>query len=377
MNGFVWGLLGVAALFVALFVAQPTLAQNYISTNNNIWFNPELETELVTPSAFDGLYAGISLGLANNNFNTFYTSTVNTYRIPAGVFVGYNRQITPWLLAGVELQGEVAMDWTTAATDFRILGLGRVGYLLADDFVLYQMAGLGLINGRSAYAIGMGLEQSVSKDFAIRAEAIAYGQLSAPASITNYGGFTLMKIAAGAVWHFGDYAQNSTSALPYAGALEVNDFAGPYLGYYIGGMVNMPYNFFIPDPLNGWHLSRFSQGAAAGWNYRLTDWLRAGGELQAGINYNTSGGVGWDTQALARLGVVPADGLMLYGSTGAGILAGRAAYSLGGGVEYAIWGKNTVRLDIQALGEIQPAPPIIAPGFTATKVTVGTLWHLN
>jgi len=360
--------------FAAMLNIQPAFAQAFSFANDNIHFNSELAADLYLPTAFDGLYAGFELGLSNNNFHTFYNSGTNTYRIPAGAFVGYNSHIRPWLLAGVELQGDIAMDWISGASDFRVTALGRAGFLNARDFAIYQMAGLGIINSRFAYAIGVGAEQAFTPNFAVRGEAVAYGQLGTPAGVTNYGGFTLIKIAAGPVWYF-----NSTGApaIESAKTTVATDFTGPYLGSYVGGIVNMPYNFFTPDPLNGWHLSRFAQGGIAGWNYAVADKLRAGVELQAGINYNTSGGLGWDAQVLARLGATPMEGLMVYGSAGTGLLAGRTAYSLGGGVEYALWGKNTLRMDAQMLGEIQPAPPIIAAGFSATKITVGTLSHMD
>jgi len=367
------GLLGAALLLSA----SVSLAQTHQSTDDTLWFNPELSSDLASPGNFDGLYAGISVGLANNNFNTFYTSTTNSYRVPASVIVGYNTRVKPWLLAGVELQGEVAVDWTNAAYDFRVMGLGRIGYLLADNFAIYQMAGFGLINGRSAYAIGISFEQAVSKNLAVRTEALAYGQFNPPAGVTDYGGFTLMKLAVGALWRFGDDPGPDMSYLPYAGVLETTDFTGPYLGAYMGMQANPQYNFFVLDPLKGLHLSRASQGALAGWNFSVGENIRAGAEVQAGINYNTSGGVGWDTQALARVGVIPTQGLLVYGSAGVGMLADRAAYSVGAGVEYALWGKNTLRLDAQLIGEISPAPPVVAPGFTAGKITVGTLWHLR
>ncbi len=375
MGKFVLVWLGVAALLYA----QSGFAQDYVADESSVWFSPRLEAGLSAPAVFDGLYAGVELGLTNNNFKTFYDSGANTYRISGGVFVGYNRQIQPWLLAGVELQGDVGLDWTSGATGYTLLGLGRIGVLGAADFVLYNMAGLGFVNSTPAYAFGLGVEQSVTQNLALRAEAVAYGQFGTPSGVTNYGGVTLMKIAAGPVWYFDDNAAAEASPVPFtgAGAGEATDFAGPYLGSYFGGLVNMQYNFFVGNALNGWHLSRFAQGGMAGWNYAVTDWLRAGVELQAGFSYNTSGGVGWDAQALARLGATPLEGVMVYGSAGAGLLEGRAAYSAGGGVEYALWGKNTLRLDAQVLGEIQPAPPIIAPGFTATKVTVGTLWYMD
>ena len=105
--------------------------------------------------------------------------------------------------------------------------------------------------------------------------------------------------------------------------------------------------------------------------------LRAGGEIQGGINYNTSGQVGADAQALARIGFVPMDGVMAYADAGVGFIDAFPAYVVGGGVEYAYWGQNSIRADVQVLGQLDPGPPYNVSGFSATKVTLGTIWHLD
>lgn len=355
--------------FALLLGTAPAVAQS------GLYFNPQITPALTGPTFFEGLYAGVQFGLMNSNKQVFYANT-NTYRVPAGGMAGYNMQLTPWLVAGVEAQAEATLDWTTGTGGYNGFVLARMGLLTRDDFMLYHFAGLGVIDGRSAYAIGVGGEQALSDNFSVRGDILSFGQLSAPAGVTHYGGIMGMKITAGALWHIrdgGGVVQNGPSAF---GATPT-DFRGPYLGVYAGSAVDPPVNFFVGNTTYGWHLSRFAQGAIAGWTYDLGSSFRVGAEVQGGITYNTSGNIGLDGEVLARLGLVPAKGWMVYASGGLGVLENRPAYAFGGGVEYALWGRNSVRLDVQMLGEINPAPPINAAGITATKVTLGSLWHFN
>lgn len=349
---------------VAALAATPALAQT----------SPLYGPTLDQTSFFSGAYVGIDVGLINNNKNTFFTN-VNTYRIPAGVFAGYNYQVASWLLLGAELTGDVTVDMLTGTTGYSLFANARVGALASDDFVFFYSAGLGTMDGRPAFSLGIGGEQQITDTLSVRAQAVSYGQLGAPAGVTNYGGITAMKLTLGAAWHFMGSTPNSTT-LANAGWSQKTRFTGPYLGVYGGMYTNPGFSFFTPNPLHGWHQSRFSQGAIAGWNYELTDMFRVGVEVQGGMTNDTSGDVGWDAEVLARAGVVPFDGALLYATAGVGILENRGAYALGGGIEYALWGKTSLRSEVQVLGELSP-PPGGTNGITAYKGTIGALWHFD
>jgi hypothetical protein len=358
---------GVIAAGALLLTALPATAED-------LFHDPVLYGQLTAPKAFDGLYAGVSFGLMNSNQKVFY-SNANGYRVPAGVYAGYNAQINPWLIAGVEGQLEAAYEWQAGTLGYNAFVLGRLGLLTSDNFAVYEVAGLGLIDGNSAYALGVQAEQKLSETFSIRAESLSFGQLSPPAGIINYRGIMGMKLMLGGTWYLDGTSKSFTEPSPFSAT--PTRFSGPYLGLYAGGGYNPQHNFFGGDDFYGWHITRFFQGGIAGWNYDLGSMFRAGGEIQAGVNYNTSGQFGTDAQALARVGVVPFDGLMVYASGGVGMIEAVPAYSLGGGVEYALWGRNTLRFDTQVLGQIEPGPPFNVSGFSAVKATFGTLWHFD
>lgn len=340
----------------------------------DLFHDPVLGADMSAPKAFDGLYAGVSFGLMNSNQKVFYPNT-NGYRVPAGVFAGYNHQFTPWLVGGVEAQLEGAYEWEAGTLGYNAFLLGRVGVLTSPDFAVYEMAGFGLIDSNSAYALGVGVEQQVSDSFAVRLESLSFGQLSPRAGVANYKGVMGMKLMLGGVWYLRDGSESFDESSPFSAV--PTRFTGPYLGLYAGGGYNSGHNFFGGDTFYGWHITRFMQGGVAGWNYEVASMLRVGGELQAGLNYNTSGQIGTDAQLLARVGLVPFDGVMAYASGGVGMIDMVPAYALGGGVEYALWGRNSLRLDALALGEINPGPPYNVSGFSALKFSVGTLWHFD
>ena len=98
-------------------------------------------------------------------------------------------------------------------------------------------------------------------------------------------------------------------------------------------------------------------------------------KAEGGPDFNSSGDVGFDGLALAHLGFVPTAGLMPYAAAGVGMLEGKAAYAAGGGVEYAAWGNNTLRLEALAVGEL--GSNAATPGITTGKLTFGTLFHFN
>jgi opacity protein-like surface antigen len=140
---------------------------------------------------------------------------------------------------------------------------------------------------------------------------------------------------------------------------------------------NAPGNFF-PDVGFGGHITRGNLGVFGGYNFKLIDdaiGVVAGVEAQADFLYDTSGDTGASALGLARLGVVPFEGLMLYGAAGAGVVNNVPAYALGGGVEYALWGDASLRAEYLALGELSSTPGVA--GFSAHKGTIGAVWHFD
>lgn len=363
----------IMRVLAALGLAATLVGGAALAEDNGLYL-PQFDASMLQAATFDGPYAGVSFGLMNSNQFVFYPNA-NGYRVPAGGFVGYNYQISPWLYVGVEAQGELAYEWQANTLGYNAFVLGRVGLMTREDFAVYQMAGLGLIDGRGAYGLGIGAEQHLSDSFSVRAEALGFGQVAPPAGITDYKGIMGMKILVGAQWYLRDASQSLADASPFDPT--PTRFSGPYFGVYAGGGYNPGHNFFGGDAFYGYHITRFFQGGIAGWNAELAPMIRAGGEIQAGINYNTSGQVGTDAEALARIGVVPFDGTLVYASGGLGMIDGVPAYALGGGVEYALWGRNTLRFDVQALGQITPGAPYNVSGFSAVKGTFGTLWHFD
>lgn len=327
------------------------------------------------PDLFSGAYAGVAVGLQVNHFGTFYGVGTN-YRLPGGVFAGYNYALMPWLIAGVEAQFDATYDPWSNAFGSNAFALARLGVLTSPDFMVYQSAGFGLIDSVPAVALGMGIEQSVTDNFSLRFESQVYGQVRGNSRGRYMGGFTSMELALGALWYLdGNPARSGWHAGSRSEA--PTDFVGPYAGFYVGGIINENYSFFVGTPLRDWHMSHFAQGGLVGYNFQVAGPVRVGVEAQAGIHYDTSGDINFEGQALTRLGVVPLDGVLLYAAGGVGTLNGSADYAAGGGIEYALWGGDaSVRLEGLALAQNPPRSPRHA-GWSASKWTIGTIWHMD
>lgn len=329
---------------------------------------------MTAPDLFSGAYAGAAIGLQVNHFGTFYGVGTN-YRVPASVFAGYNYALTPFLLAGVEAQLEGTYDPWSNVAGYNAFGLARLGVLTSPDFMVYQTAGIGLIDGTPAYALGLGIEQSVNENFSLRFESLVHGQVPGSTRGRYWGGFTGMELALGALWYLdGNPARSGWHA--GSNTEPPTDFTGLYAGFYAGGINNPNYAFFPGRVFNGWHMNQFAQGAMVGYDFAVGGPFRLGVEAQGGLFYDTSGDAGLEGFALARAGVVPIDGLLVYANGGVGAINNYGAYALGGGAEYALWGDTGVRIEAQAIGQMPPRLPKLA-GFNTTKFTVGTVWHLN
>lgn len=333
-----------------------------------VYYSPGLDTKLTAPSWFDGLYAGALTGLVSAQHGNFFT-TGAPMRFEATAVAGWGTSLAPGVVASGELQASVNSDFTNA-TDFDLMALGRLGFLSDDRFMTYAILGAGYFANAAAFEAGLGYEWLASGNLSLRLEGVGIGQLGGVPNGNNWPGISAVRLTSGAIWHFNGESETP----PAAESGPATDFSGAYAGLYSGAWANPSYNFFV-DYGRGGHLSRVAFGAVAGWNQPLGDSFRVGVEAQGGPTFDSSGDVGADVLALAHLGLVPAAGFMPYLAGGAGVLEGKAAYAVGGGLEYAAWGRNTLRAEALAVGEMGSAPTV--SGITAGKLTVASLFHFD
>lgn len=328
----------------------------------------EPEPYVRNTSSLDGFYAGIMAGPMSARMGNFFADPEDFYYQLGGV-AGWNTFVAPGVIIGGEVQANVNTDFL-GATNFDAMLIGRAGFLTADDFMTYVLAGAGYFVNAPAVEIGLGVEWQAFESMSLRLEAVGIGQLGDAATGVTTPGLSAMRITTGAVWHFGPHAG---SGIVVAGT-DSTTFSGPYAGLYAGGLVNGTYDFFV-DRGNGLHLSRFALGGMGGYDLAVAPAFRIGGELQGGLNFDTSGDVGVDALALARVGAVPLDGLMVYGAAGVGVLESHGAFAVGGGIEYALWGRNSVRAEYLSIGALSGSSA--ARSISASKFTVGTVWRLD
>lgn len=356
---------GIAAcLGLTLLLGGSAAAQD-----NALLFEAELSSEFSAPSAFDGLYAGVLAGpisARKNNFN----SVGAEIRGEVGGMLGWNQPVAPGVIAGAEVQATIATDISSAY--LRLMALARLGFAAGDNTLIYLLGGAGHLGESWAFEAGIGTEVMVTPNMGLRLEAAGIGQLGPVPNGNNIPAISALRITSGAIWQLdGAPAATSFNAGP------VTDFSGLYAGINIGGLTDPQYNFY-DDYGWGWHLSRFEMGALAGYNHNLSDMFRAGVEVQLGVNYDTSGDAGLDALALARVGVVPTEGVLAYAAGGVGFVEGQGAYALGGGVEYALWGQTSLRGEALLLGRMDGAPGLAGvSGPSSSKVTLGAVWHFD
>lgn len=357
---------GIAAgLALAMALSGAAMAQD-----NALYFSPELMAEFTAPSAFDGLYAGVLIGPISARKNNFNTAGWEI-RPEIGAVVGWNQPVAPGVIIGAELQGTVATDFSTSAY-LRVMALARLGFAAGDNTLVYLLGGAGRMGESWAFEAGIGTEVMVTSNMALRLEAAGIGQLGPVPNGNNIPAVSAMRITSGVLWQLdGPPAATTFNTGP------VTEFTGLYAGINIGGLTDPQFNFF-DDYGWGWHLSRFEMGGFAGYSHALNDLFRAGIEAQLGVNYDTSGDAGLDALALARVGVVPMEGIHAYAAGGLGLVEGKGAYAFGGGVEYALWGQASLRGEALILGRMDGAPGLTGvSGPTTSKVTIGTVWHFD
>jgi hypothetical protein len=334
-------------------------------------FDPVIADDFTAPTYFEGLYIGALYGSSGADHKNFFP-TGSADRSGVGAAIGWNTYLAPGVVAGGELQGWLDSDFM-GAWSISAFGLGRVGLTTADDFLVYVTGGGGVFDSVPAYVFGAGFEWGLFNALSLRYELLAISQ-AAEANGLFRPGVTAWRLGAGLLWHFGEGAQDIPGLhLDLERPSNVTDFGGFYYGAYFGGQVNSAYNFF-PDQGFGLHMTRADLGGIAGYNYHLLDsFVVAGLEGQGGILFDTSGDVSYNVLGLAKLGVVPFEGLFVYGVAGGGIIQDKLAYAAGGGAEYALWGDASLRAEVLVYGEASASP--VVPGFTGTKLSLGAIWH--
>lgn len=335
---------------------------------------PEMEVSLSAPQYFDGLYAGVILGAEGNDYYNIFSGTAID-RFGGGAVLGWNTYLAPSVVAGAEARGFFSTDFSSSH-GYDVFALGRLGFLTADDFMVYAAAGPGVVDGVPVFAFGQGLEGRAWDNVTARLETLAIVQQAPNAAGAYIGGVTAWSITGGLLWHMGEGSRDLTGpGFITAPMDERMDFSGPYAGTEFGVIFNFPYNFFYNNTHGGLHLSRGDMGGMVGWNTYLADYLLVGAELQAGLLFDTSGDIAGTVLGLARFGVQPMDRLVAYAAGGAGVLQDKFAFALGGGIEYALWDNASVRGEVLALGELSAAPAVA--GFSASKFSFGVLWYLD
>ena len=338
--------------------------------DNALYFSPELIAEFTAPTPFEGLYAGVLIGAMSARKNNFNVGGADI-RAELGGVVGWNQPVVPGVIVGGELQASIASDFQ-GSNYLRAMAIARLGFAAGDNGLVYVLGGVGRVGEGWAFEAGIGAEVMVTDTIGVRVEAAGIGQLGPVPNGNNIPAISAMRISSAVLWQL-DGAKMS----PVFNSGPVTDFAGYYAGVNIGGLSDQNFNFF-DDYGWGWHLSRFEMGGLAGYNFALTDAIRAGVETQLGVNFDTSGDAGFDALALGRVGVVPLEGLLVYAAGGLGLVESEAAYAFGGGLEYALWGHAALRGEALLLGRLDGAPGLTGiSGPTTSKVTVGTVWHFD
>lgn len=153
---------------------------------------------------FAGYYAGLNIGgLTDAAFNFFaeYGYGWHLSRFEMGTLAGYNFALNDMFRAGAEAQLGVNFD-TSGDAGVDILALGHLGVVPMDGLYAYAAAGLGVVEGKGAYAFGGGVEYALWGNAALRGEALLLGRLDGAPGLSGNTGPTTSKVTVGTVWHF-------------------------------------------------------------------------------------------------------------------------------------------------------------------------------
>jgi len=122
-------------------------------------------------------------------------------------------------------------------------------------------------------------------------------------------------------------------------------------------------------------------GGAVGANFVAFDPILLGIEVQADYIWGDDADAGL-VLALARVGAVVTDEVMVYAAGGLGSVFAdgdsEGVYALGAGVEFAVTQNVSLRGEVLGIGDFEDADPPMASGddfFDAAKATVGVFYH--
>jgi outer membrane immunogenic protein len=148
------------------------------------------------------------------------------------------------------------------------------------------------------------------------------------------------------------------------------DWEGLYAGVNVGGV-------FSGNGVNNLQpgTSQFSIGGAVGVNFIVADPILLGLEVQGDYVFQDGDDAGLFL-ALARVGAVVTDQVLVYAAGGVGVssrsgAASSGIYALGGGVEFAVTDSVSVRGEVLGLGDFTGGDDF----FENAKATVGVFYH--
>ncbi len=120
-----------------------------------------------------------SLNYSLSQFEGFYVGAYGGARLDpankwsAGGIAGANFVVTDYLLVGLEAQAG-AIDIGGSLT-YDGLMIGKLGYEVSDNIMVYAAGGSGLIDGAASYALGGGAEAILIDNIGARAEVLGTG----------------------------------------------------------------------------------------------------------------------------------------------------------------------------------------------------------
>jgi outer membrane immunogenic protein len=146
---------------------------------------------------------------------------------------------------------------------------------------------------------------------------------------------------------------------------------GLYAGVNLGGQ-------FFDSAVTGDTEGRFLLGGAVGVNFMVADPILIGLELQGNYLFENDDALIDDSAqflALARVGAVVTDSVLVYAAGGVGVefndVDDEGIYALGGGVEFAATDSVSIRGEILGLGTFDDGDDF----FEAAQATVGVFYH--
>lgn len=185
------------------------MKSNLLIAATSLAFSPALaQAQTAQPELFNGPYAGAEIGWEDNRgalgdgFNY-------------GVFAGYNAQVAPQIVAGVEAKAALSTaegdigpdDEIRAGRSFGIAG--RLGYLAAPNVLFFGKAGYENVRTRVEYNPDpLGLDNGFNTDAVVVGGGVEYGIMPSATLRVGYDyangsdGYRRHQIKSGVAFHF-------------------------------------------------------------------------------------------------------------------------------------------------------------------------------